>query len=474
MDFIYNIDDLERAKSCPLRPQYHFLAPANWMNDPNAPIFYKGEYHLFYQHNPDEPIWGNLHWGHAKSNDLVYWEHLPIALTPTKEKGEHNCYSGNAIIQNGVPTIIYTSIGPEKTQHKGSEQWLATSTKDMIIWKKYVKNPIMTSALHHNLDIREWRDPYIWKEDNIWYAILAGCIYKPRQPVILLYQSIDLIHWTYLSIFAQEEINKRITWECPNFFQINGKHILLISTFKKHFYTDEVFSIGRQVLYTVGSYENKKFNPSEWNIIDYGQKFYAPVVMKDPNGRVLMWGWLSAKGTSGWSGCLTLPRMLTLGMDDKLRYMVVPELQKLRMNHKKYKNINIEGKSINIFRESEIRCIEIIAEVKLGDAELFGITLFESKDLSNKNNITYNLITREFWLGNDKCILKEDLLNNVLKLHIFIDVSIVEVFINDREVISGQLIPKENVPLQIEFFAHNGKVIIQKLDFWILVSIWNK
>ena len=149
------------AEKCPYRPKYHFLPKANWMNDPNGPIFYKGEFHLFYQHNPYGEQWGNIHWGHAKSKDLVHWQHLPIALIPNHELGEEHCFSGCCVNNDGTPSIIYTSIGPERLPSTGAEQWMATSSDDMITWQKSPHNPLMTIDIHGDLDIREWRDPYI-------------------------------------------------------------------------------------------------------------------------------------------------------------------------------------------------------------------------------------------------------------------------------------------------------------------------
>lgn len=147
------------AEKCPYRPQFHLLPPAYWMNDPNGPIFYKGEYHMFYQHNPYSENHDDIHWGHAKSQDLVHWEHLPIALVPNED--ESGCWSGCCVNNNEIPTIIYTSVGPNKPAKSGAEQWFATSFDDMITWQKHPKNPIMTLDLHDSLNIFDWRDPYI-------------------------------------------------------------------------------------------------------------------------------------------------------------------------------------------------------------------------------------------------------------------------------------------------------------------------
>ncbi len=144
-----------KAEDCPLRPKYHFIAPANWMNDPNGPIYYKGEYHIFYQFNPYGAQWGNVHWGHAKSEDLVQWEHLPVALIPSVDKGETHCFSGSCIVIDNTPTILYTSIGPSKPPATEPEQWIATSSDDMVTWQKYENNPVLTQEIHKKLDVRD-------------------------------------------------------------------------------------------------------------------------------------------------------------------------------------------------------------------------------------------------------------------------------------------------------------------------------
>ena len=127
----------------PLRPAVHFLPPSQWMNDPNGPIFHNGWYHLFYQYNPYGDVWGNCHWGHARSRDLVHWEHLPIALAPLHEAGEEHCYSGCAAIDDqGRPLLIYTSVpfgnrGPECRY----AQWAAVGDDELLTWQRHPANP---------------------------------------------------------------------------------------------------------------------------------------------------------------------------------------------------------------------------------------------------------------------------------------------------------------------------------------------
>jgi beta-fructofuranosidase len=472
MHLIYNNEDIADANSCPLRPQYHFLPPANWMNDPHGTIFYKNEYHLFYQHNPKESKWGNIHWGHAKSKDLVYWVHLPISLKPDKAKGESHCYTGICVLHNNIPTIIYTSVGPKRTPHQGSEQWLATSTDEMITWKRYGHNPVMDSNVHAPLDIREWRDPYLWKEKKQWYALLAGYIYKPHQAVLLLYKSSDLRNWEYIKIFTQGLANKKITWECPNFFSLNGKHVLIISSFKRQYYTDEVFSIGRKVEYNLGEYIDYQFIPGKWKKVDYGKLFYAPTTIIDPKGRKIIMGWLAAKG-KGWNGCLTLPRRMNLGLDNNLYFSPIRELQSLRIHYVRFKSIIVNDESLYLSQEFNSQCFEILMEIEMLSADQFTLKIFKSNDFHYDECIRINIQSKEFWLGKEKIILQDLGTDNILKLHIFIDVSVIEVYINNQEIISGQIIPKDSNSPQIEFLAQNGSIKINKLDLWSIRNIWD-
>ena len=118
------------------------------MNDPNGPIFFGGKWHMFYQHNPYGTEWGHMHWGHAVSGDLVRWDHWPIAIAPSADRGEEHCFSGCCVDDHGTPTIVYTSIGPKTPADSNAVQWLATSTDGMRTWSKHPANPVMTLALH--------------------------------------------------------------------------------------------------------------------------------------------------------------------------------------------------------------------------------------------------------------------------------------------------------------------------------------
>ena len=139
-------ETIVKASQDPLRPVYHLTTEANWINDPNGPVFFNGEYHMFFQHNPYGDKWGNMSWGHAVSSDLVHWSHLPIALTPVPGSYDKDgVFSGCCVIDNGVPTIIYTGVDPEV-------QCIARSYDNMRTWKKFSGNPVIGKRPRNDLE----------------------------------------------------------------------------------------------------------------------------------------------------------------------------------------------------------------------------------------------------------------------------------------------------------------------------------
>ena len=176
----------QRLSTDPHRPQYHFLPPANWMNDPNGFIHWQGRYHLFYQYNPTASHWGNIHWGHAVSDDLVHWRDLPIALTPTAGGPDKDgCWSGVMVDHAGTPTLLYTGVFPEA-------QCLATGSEDLITWEKHPANPVLAGPPDH-LNVLGFRDPCVWQTNGIWYMTI-GTGLRDVGGAVLLYRSTDLIN----------------------------------------------------------------------------------------------------------------------------------------------------------------------------------------------------------------------------------------------------------------------------------------
>ena len=310
----------------PLRPEYHLLPPHNWMNDPNGPIWWKGQYHLFYQLNPHAAMWGDMHWGHAASPDMVHWHHLPIALAPTPGGADsEGCFSGSAVVFDGKPTFIYTGVQnappAETTLHDGNDklretQLLATAEDDDLLHWKKLSTPIIADP-PQGIYVTGFRDPCPWREGDTWYLGI-GSGERGVGGCVLLYRSHDLRHWEYLHKLVQGKLNGKVAvnpcdsgemWECPDFFAVNGRHCLLYST------EDKVF-------WTTGEYDahNYRYLPMRTGMLDHGA-YYAPKSFLAPDGRRILWGWIREMrpeaqfAAAGWSGAMALPRVLTVSRE---------------------------------------------------------------------------------------------------------------------------------------------------------------
>ena len=449
-----------KAEKCMYRPKYHFLAPANWMNDPNGTIYYKGEYHMFYQHNPYKPRWGSIHWGHAKSKDLVHWEYLPIALFPSKEDGENHCFSGCCVINDGLPSIIYTSIGSLFTILKGASQWLATSDDDMLTWEKYPVNPVIDDSLHKDMDARNWRDPFVWRDNGTWYAVLGGQANGEKNGSVFLYKSHNLKLWEYLGILCKGNKALGKNWECPNFFSLGNKHVLIVSPHSN-------------VIYALGTYDKNKFTPDKWLALDHGKSFYATntIIEKD---RVILFGWIKyglfrAKYLSGWNGCISIPRILTL--DSSNEFMIEPatELQVLRKDHFHVKNQEIIPNSSYIIHDTNDNCMEMRLKLDIIDESRIG---FNISNCRGKVSIGFDVEKQELFAGKERGKFELSFRDNTLELHVFIDKSVIETFINKKTCFTTKFYPQKNKKQEIELFSTNGRARVTELDTWGMKAIW--
>jgi beta-fructofuranosidase len=431
------------------------------MNDPNGTIFYRGEYHLFYQHNPYKPRWGRIHWGHAKSTDLVHWEHLPIALAPDSGIKELHCYSGCCVIaDNGTPTIFYTNIGAKSfatAVHRYAEQWAATSDSDMLVWEKHPDNPILSEGKHHKDEmLRNWRDPYIWKSGATWYMVIAGQVKGEKVGGVLLYQSSDLYDWKYLGPLYRGGLYLGKTWECPNYFQLGEKYVLVISPFQ-------------QVIYSIGEFINHHHECNTWYTFDHGKDFYATNTYIDDKDRNILVGWIKVDGKGSWAGCLSLPREVRLDHQDQLVVTPIQEFEHLRQKHKRFtrtldSSVEIAG-TAPYFGE----CVEIKAKFRLDTAESVGFKLIDD---DGEYKIVYHFTTQTLQAVSETAKLQFANDHNELDLHIFIDKSIIEIFINQKEMFTTIFYPKlgENNALKIAPFFVKAQGTVE-IDFWTLDNI---
>jgi beta-fructofuranosidase len=446
----------------PLRPQFHLLPAKNWMNDPNGPIYWGGKYHMFYQYNPEAAKWGDMHWAHAISPDMIHWRHLPVALSPTPDGPDRDgCFSGSTVIHQGLPTILYTGVRStdpsEATLRDGTHnfhesQCIATSHDPELRSWITSSSPVIADP-PHDLAVTGFRDPCVWKDGQWWYMALGSGIRRVGG-CVLLYRSPDLRSWEYLHplITGQwngttqiDPVDSGEMWECPDFFELDGKHVLLYST-------------ERKVYWSVGDLDRKQmiFHPQKTGLLDSGA-FYAPKTMLDNSGRRVLWGWIpetrpeSEFVKSGWAGSMGLPRILSLGLQNVLQIEPLPELRSLR-------RANHQSQSFTGFK-GEI--VATVSQPRDGDAIIVGpahapyITVQYA--MSNSPEVS---------IDGSTAILK--VMPGALSIHLFMDASVIEVFINKTLAHTKR---SYNLDLSVPRTHVRTKGKIDSLQVWEIKSI---
>lgn len=481
------------------RPQFHYSPEANWLNDPNGMVYYKGEYHLFYQHHPNGTTWGPMHWGHAVSSDLVFWKHLPIALEPDAAGA---IFSGSIVVDwqdttgffNGESGLvaIFTHAGTYPDSDRSRQvQSIAYSKDDGRTWEMHEGNPVLSDE--SKLD---FRDPKVFwhAETNRWVMVLA------TGQTISIYTSPNLKEWKFVSEFGENQGFHQGVWECPDLFElpVNGdeavrKWVLLVSVGDHPDLAE-----GSRTQYFVGEFDGCTFtnNSSDdttlW--LDHGRDNYAGVswsdIPKSDNRRIYI-GWMSnwkyANHTPSdkWRGAMTLPRTLSLVSGElgiRLLQSPVEELKALRRK-------TIFLKKEERIEENQQVCIpatnayELEAEFQVGDASSFGFSLCTSP--KEKTIVGYDVKNGQLFLdrtasgqkgfhqdfaAKHKASLSPK--QGKVKLRIFVDWSSIEVFANDGEVAMTDLIFPDSTSRTIELFAHNGQVQLISLTLHPLKKIW--
>lgn len=399
------------AAADPDRPAYHFCPPANWTNDPNGTMFYKGWHHLFYQLNPFAARPGSQHWGHARSTDLVNWEHLPIAIWPSADKGERAIFSGGAAIAgDGRPRLIYTSIGQPQP-----EQWLVIpKDDDLFYWDKFAGNPVLNQSAHITGDIAQWRDPFLFREAGGTYMVCGGAGGAGRAQV-QLYRAVkdDLTAWKHLGAVFQSLDRENRNFECPNLFKLDGRWVLIVSP-------------NRPCEYWVGELDVAKvrFTAEAHGVLDAGNA-YASNISVDDKGRTILWLWgrTNTPEGKGWGGVITMPRIISIGPDGFLRQQPAQEFETLRGD-------------VKTFAPRELGEKPVVLDGVPGDATeiegeftgngTFGFELRRSPE--GKPGVVVSIQRGNLTVGDVRAYVGNATRN---KIRIFLDKRCIEVFVND-------------------------------------------
>lgn len=408
----------------------HLEPPKGLLNDPNGLSYFRGKYYVFHQWNRFGLNHSYKEWGLFTSTDLLEWKHEGSALLPDTIEDKDGIYSGSAMVYKDQLYLFYTG----NTKNNGirkSFQKVAIS-KDGI---RFLKNPGFTTpsglSEHH-------RDPKVFRYQDLWWMIV-GSQMTSKKGVIALYQSKNLMDWTYEGVFFADERLDQMC-ECPDLLDFQSKQVLICSPQKRDIVTDS--AISSYSAYILGFVKAKKFEPiSNFMLLDYGFDFYAPQTFKDPKGRYIMLAWMSRMTDEeeekcptkhfGYLHCLTMPRELIL-KDDQLIQRPLEEI----LNTQKLLKIDSNSK-FSMMQNSEILSIEINFKE---DVNHLSVILADEVELIV--DTSYLTLKRKSWV--DDSVQEKGLeLTSLKKLEIFLDMSAIEIFINDgQKVMSLRYFPK--------------------------------
>jgi beta-fructofuranosidase len=371
------------------RYTYHVMGEVGWINDPNGFVQFDDDYQLFYQHHPYSTMWGPMHWGHVRSDDLIKWEYLPVALAPhVDHAGGGAAFSGSAIDIDGTLYLMYTEnwVG---YQH----QVLAKST-DGIHFEPVADGEAVIDAedLPFYANPIDFRDPKIWEEDGVYYAVVGS-----RQingfGQVLLFSSLDLKDWTYVGPLIQGSQQTIYTlgymFECPDVFSLGDNDVLIMSPQEIPGHRNN-----HGTVYVVGNLNYDTGILEDWSLadiqeIDYGFDFYAPQTMVDDQGRRIMVAWMQSwnrspmTGHYGWAGAMTIPRVLSLDEEGRLIQYPIEELLGYRTNPYE---LNETTTSHRLSKEGNILDIELSFVPEAGES---GIVVY-ADDEGNGTRIYYD------------------------------------------------------------------------------------
>lgn len=460
------------------RPDFHLSPRIGWMNDPNGFSFYDGKYHLFYQYYPYDSHWGLMHWGHAVSSDLLHWEYLPAALAPDEAYDKDGCFSGSAVtLPDGRQLLMYTGVAKETQEdgHVCDIQRQCIAVGDGLNYEKYEGNPVLTEAdLPKDSSKIDFRDPKVWQgKDGSYYAVVGNRT-EDGSGQILLFGSPDGFKWKFHKVLCSNQWRYGRMWECPDFFELDGKQVLLISP-QDMLPQGFEYHNGNGTVCIIGSYEEgeKSFIEERSQAIDYGIDFYAPQTLLMPDGRRIMIGWMQNWDTcnpstiqTAWFGQMSLPRELSI-KNGRLYQKPVRELESMRRNKVRYTDITftdtlqlsgIKGRRIDM--ELDIRPVED-SNVYQKFAVRFAQDASCHTAVSFRPHESLLKIDRKF-SGSRRAVIhqRRSLVrhhNGRIRLRLILDRFSAELFVNDGEQVLSATIYTDQGAEGISFFT-NGLV----------------
>lgn len=449
----------ERFATDPHRPGYHFVIPegTGMPFDPNGAIFWKGRYHLFYIFQDRR----GHNWGHVSSTDLLHWRHHPTGLTA-------GMFSGNCFLNaEGRPTMCYHQVG------QGNAMAVALDD-DLNEWRKLDSNPITPATApgdpHHDR-YRSW-DPYGWLEGDTYYAIFGG-----ETPGVARAESLAG-RWSYvgdLMANAVDGVSLHEDVSCPDLFRLGDRHVLLCISHR----------LGAR--YYLGEWREGAFHPTFHERMSWvDNAFFAPETLLDDRGRRILWAWLldgpgfQARAAGGWSGTLSLPRVLTLAADGTLRMNPPAELERLRFNPVRLADLAIPAGGETAAPGVSGTSLELDLEIDVRGAGRCGVKVCCAPDGAEQTAVYYDATDHRLKIDTTRAsadagpgsieagpfALKA---GEPLRLRVFVDKSVVEVFANDgRQAVMRRIYPSRADSTGVRAFSEGGPARVVRLDAWEL------
>ena len=466
------------------RPCYHVTGGSGWINDPNGFSFYKDEYHLFYQYHPYSNEWGPMHWGHVTSKDLITWERLPLAMVPEEAYDNFGCFSGSGIeLPDGRHLLMYTGVGyvsdiPMANGELPTHQTQCLAVGDGTDYEKYEKNPVLTAKdLPEGASKVDFRDPKIWKEKDGYFYCVIGSRPADGSGQILLYKSADGFEWEFVSVLAENKKRYGKMWECPDFFELDGKHVLLTSP-QDMLPEGLEFHNGNGTLCIIGEMDPETHTLKEETVqsVDYGMDYYAMQTLLAPDGRRIMIAWMQNWDTtahrcndSKWFAQMSLPREVSV-KNGRLYQTPIKELDAMRKDRVEYNDVVIDNDAITLDK-IEGRTIDMELVIRPEDKEnvykKFVLRFAQNEkfytELSFRPDESVLKIDRKFsgteraLVHQRRCLVNGDA--NELKLRVILDRFSAEIFINDGKQVMSAVIFTEQEAKGISFFAEGAAKI---------------
>lgn len=469
------IDDKKNIiKNGTMRQYYHFMAQTGWINDPNGLIYFNGKYHFFYQFNPYGGFWDSMHWGHAISDDMLNWEHLPVAIAPSETYDDYQkggCFSGSAIEHDGKLFLMYTGCA---NNGKGSEQVQCIAySDDGISFEKYEDNPVITAPKGFSKD--SFRDPKVWKHEDMFYMVLGAS--KDNYGMALLYRSEDMYNWSFFNILAESRGKLGYMWECPDFYKLGDRYVLTFSPMGVGDHTS---------VYLVGDFDYKtgKFDYNVIKEIDWGFDYYAPQSFVAPDGRRIMVGWSNEWDwmpnwkdwgptfKEGWCGHFNIPLEVSLLENDTLKFTPIKEIENIRHDALRIDDLTVFNDEIELSAGNGISYeVKFKIDLEKTDANLLELNLRVGDgkktvcilDLA-KSEMSVNRNNSDGWsegISKSVLFLKD---KKILDIHIFSDQSSLEIFTNNYKNNHSNNIFAGNKQNKLKLCAHGGKVVINDIE----------